>query len=93
MVSPARRRDAVAYLVRRRRLAERRACRLLDQHRSTQRYRPGLLASKGARMTDRLDAHHSLTTERKPPYYGGFIELAGLEPATSWVRSVFRRGP
>jgi putative transposase len=40
MVSPARRRDAAAYLVRKFRVSERRACRLLDQHRSTQRYRP-----------------------------------------------------
>lgn len=40
MVSPARRRDAVRYLLRRHRVSERRACRLLCQHRSTQRYRP-----------------------------------------------------
>lgn len=40
MVSPARRRDAIAYLQRRHRVSERRACRLLEQHRSTQRYRP-----------------------------------------------------
>lgn len=39
MVSPARRRKAVAYLVRRHGISERRACRLLGQHRSTQRYR------------------------------------------------------
>jgi putative transposase len=39
-VSPARRRDAVRFLVRRRRVSERRACTLLGQHRSTQRYRP-----------------------------------------------------
>jgi transposase InsO family protein len=38
MVSPSRRRDAVRYLVRRHRVSERRACKLLDQHRSTQRY-------------------------------------------------------
>jgi putative transposase len=38
MVSPARRRDAVAYLVRRHRVSQRRACRLVGQHRSTQRY-------------------------------------------------------
>lgn len=38
MVSPARRRDAVAYLQRRHRVSERRACRVVDQHRSTQRY-------------------------------------------------------
>jgi transposase InsO family protein len=39
MVSPARRRAAAGYLVRRHGISERRACRLLGQHRSTQRYR------------------------------------------------------
>ena len=38
LVSPARRRDAVRFLVKRRRVSERRACRLVGQHRSTQRY-------------------------------------------------------
>ena len=38
MVSPTRRREAVAYVRRRYRLSERRACRLVGQHRSTQRY-------------------------------------------------------
>jgi putative transposase len=38
MVSPARRRDAARYLQRRHKLSERRACRLVGQHRSTQRY-------------------------------------------------------
>jgi transposase InsO family protein len=38
-VSPARRRDAVRFLVKRRPVSERRACQLLGQHRSTQRYR------------------------------------------------------
>jgi putative transposase len=38
MVSPARRRDSVTYLVRRRRVSERRARRVVGQHRSTQRY-------------------------------------------------------
>lgn len=41
MVSPARRRDAVRFLVRKfgsRGVSERRACRVVDQHRSTQRY-------------------------------------------------------
>jgi putative transposase len=37
-VSPARRRDAVRFLVKRRRVSERRACRVVGQHRSTQRY-------------------------------------------------------
>lgn len=39
MVSPARRRDAVRYLVRRHKVSERRACRVVGQHRSTHRYR------------------------------------------------------
>jgi len=39
-VSPARRRDAASYLVRRRGASERRACLVCDQHRSTQRYQP-----------------------------------------------------
>src|SRR5579862_344238 len=38
LVSPARRRDAVGFLVKRRRVSERRACQLIGQHRSTQRY-------------------------------------------------------
>jgi len=38
MVSPARRRDAARYLQRRHRVSERRACRVVAQHRSTQRY-------------------------------------------------------
>jgi putative transposase len=40
MVSPARRREAVRYLVRRHKVSDRRACRVIDQHRSTQRYAP-----------------------------------------------------
>lgn len=40
MVSPARRRDAVAHLRRRFDVSERRACNLVGQHRSTQRYKP-----------------------------------------------------
>ncbi len=40
MVSPARRRDAVDYLVRRHKVSERRACKLVGQHRSTNRYQP-----------------------------------------------------
>lgn len=38
MVSPARRRDAVKYLCRRHKVSERRACKVVGQHRSTQRY-------------------------------------------------------
>ena len=39
-MSPARRRDAVRFLVGRRRVSERRACQVVGQHRSTQRYEP-----------------------------------------------------
>src|ERR1700687_5181756 len=40
MVSPARRREAIKHLVQRFHVSERRACRVLAQHRSTQRYQP-----------------------------------------------------
>lgn len=39
-MSPSRRRAAVTYLVRRHPVSERRVCRMLGQHRSTQRYVP-----------------------------------------------------
>lgn len=37
-MSPTRRRDAVRFLVKKRRVSERRACQVVGQHRSTQRY-------------------------------------------------------
>ena len=39
-MSPSRRRAAVTFLVRRHPVSQRRVCRLLEQHRSTQRYTP-----------------------------------------------------
>jgi hypothetical protein len=39
-VSPARRRAAVAHLVRKFKVSERRACTVVGQHRSSNRYRP-----------------------------------------------------
>src|SRR5919106_4984959 len=54
MVSPARRRDAVRYLLRRFPVSERRACRLLHQHRSTQRYE-GLAPEYGLRLVARMN--------------------------------------
>src|SRR6187551_2547158 len=36
---------------------------------------------------ERLEFCDPFMTERRPPVHGGFMELAGLEPATSWVRS------
>lgn len=59
-MSPARRRDAVRFLVKRRRVSERRACRLLDQHRSTQRYErvaPEYELRLVARMNELAAAH------------------------------------
>jgi putative transposase len=59
-VSPARRRDAVCFLVKRRRVSERRACRLLEQHRSTQRYAkvpPEYELRLVARMNELAAAH------------------------------------
>jgi putative transposase len=40
MVSPAQRRKAANYLVRRFKVSQRRACKVVGQHRSTQRYAP-----------------------------------------------------
>lgn len=40
MVNPSRRRDAVKYLLGRHPVSERRACNLVGQYRSTQRYSP-----------------------------------------------------
>lgn len=60
MVSPLRRRDAVTYLCRRHPVSERRACQLVGQHRSTQRYEakpPELELVLVARMNE-LAAKH-----------------------------------
>jgi putative transposase len=60
MVSPSRRRDAVAYLRRRHPVSERRACRVVGQHRSTNRYRaiqPAFERRLVARMNE-LAARH-----------------------------------
>ena len=63
MVSPSRRRDAVTYLCRRHPVSERRACQLLDQHRSAQRYvpEPPLLEQ---RLVERMNE----LAERHPRY-------------------------
>jgi putative transposase len=60
MVSPARRRDAATYLQRRHGISERTACRIVGQHRSTQRYRPrppDLELRLTRRMNDLAAAH------------------------------------
>lgn len=59
-MSPARRRDAVRFLVKRRRVSERRACQVVGQHRSTQRYErvaPEYELRLVARMNELAAAH------------------------------------
>lgn len=63
MVSPSRRRDAVTYLCRRHSVSERRACRLLGQHRSTQRY-----VAAPPEFELRLVARMNALAERHPRY-------------------------
>jgi putative transposase len=60
MVSPSRRRDAVHYLCRRHGVSERRACRVVGQHRSTNRYRavPGDLELRLVGRMNELAAKH-----------------------------------
>jgi putative transposase len=60
MVSPARRRDAAGYLQRRHKVSERRACRVVGQHRSTRRYErlePEYELRLVARMNELAAAH------------------------------------
>jgi len=63
MVSPARRRDAAAYLQRRHKISERRACRLVGLHRSTKRYR-FVPADYELRLTKRMNE----LADRHPRY-------------------------
>lgn len=60
MVSPARRRDAVAFLQRRHQVSERRACSVVGQHRSTNRYepRPGEFELRLVKRMNELAARH-----------------------------------
>jgi putative transposase len=78
MVSPARRRDAIEYLLKRHRVSERRACRLLDQHRSTQRYRalPPAFELKLVRRMNRL-------AEQNPRY--GYRRVWALLRSEGWA--------
>ena len=55
-MSPARRRDAVCCLVRRHRVSKRRACQLVGQHRSTQRYE-GVSGDFETRLVKAMHAH------------------------------------
>jgi putative transposase len=78
MVSPARRRDAVRYLQRRHRVSERRACRVLGQHRSTQRYR-GVSPDLEIRLVRRMNT----LAERHPRY--GYRRIWALLRTEGWA--------
>lgn len=77
MVSPARRRDAVNYLVRRHRVSERRACRVVSQHRSTQRYRR-VSPDYEIRLAKRMNA----LAARHPRY--GYRRIWALLRSEGW---------
>lgn len=64
MVSPARTRDAVRYLTGRDKVSERRTCRVVGQHRSTQRYR-GISPDFEQRLVKRM-----IELTEKYPRYG-----------------------
>jgi putative transposase len=77
MVSPARRRDAVRYLVRRRGISERLACRVVGQHRSTQRY-PLLVPEEELRLVARINE----LAEAHPRY--GYRRVCALLRSEGW---------
>jgi hypothetical protein len=78
MVSPARRRAAAEYLVRRHGISERRACALVGQHRSTQRYRP-LVPLEEATLVRAMNAHAA----RHPRW--GYRAVWTLLRQTGWA--------
>jgi transposase InsO family protein len=77
MVSPVRRRDAAIYLQRRHHVPERRVCRIVGQHRSTQRYRPSRLD-----LEVRLARRMNELAERHPRY--GYRRVWALLRQERW---------
>jgi hypothetical protein len=90
MVSPSRRRDAVSYLCRRHPLSERRACKVIGQHRSTQRYR-----AQPAEFELRLVARMNELAERHPRYgyrrIWALLRSEGLEVNRKRIERLWRR--
>ena len=82
-MSPSQRRAAVAFLVRKHRVSERRACRVLGQHRSTNRYQavPGDFE---ARLIEAMKA----LAERLPRY--GYRRIHALLVGEGWLVNVKR---
>lgn len=78
MVSPARRRDAVAYLCRRHKVSERRACQVVGQHRSTQRY-----AAVPSDFESRLVKEMNALAERHPRF--GYRMIHSMLVDAGWA--------
>lgn len=76
-MSPARRRDAVRFLVKRRRVSERRACQVVGQHRSTQRYER-VAAEYELRLVERMNE----LAARHPRY--GYRRIWALLRSEGW---------
>jgi len=82
-VSPTRRRDAVAFLVRRHKVSERRACKVVGAHRSTHRYVP-VPGDFEQRLIKSIRAH----AEEHPRW--GYRRVHALLLAEGWSVNVKR---
>lgn len=82
-MSPSQRRAAVAFLIRKRHISERRACRLVGQYRSTNRYQP----VPGDFEQELIRAMRELA-ERFPRY--GYRRVHALLVADGWRVNVKR---
>ena len=78
MVSPTRRRAAVAYLQRRHKVSQRRACQVVGQHRSTQRYL-GVPPDRDARLVARIGELADANRQ------AGYRMIHGLLLAEGWA--------
>jgi transposase InsO family protein len=82
-VSPSQRRAAVAFLVKKHRVSERRACRVLGQNRTTNRYQ-AVPSDLEARLVEAMKA----LAERFPRY--GYRRIHALLVAEGWSINVKR---
>ena len=82
-MSPARRRAATAYLVRRYKISERRACKVVGQHRSTNRY-----IAVPPEFEQRLVKEMRVLAERHPRY--GYRRIHALLVTAGWPVNVKR---
>lgn len=82
-MSPARRRAATAYLVGKCQISERRACKLVGQHRSTNRY-----VAVPPEFEQRLVKEMRVLAERHPRY--GYRRVHALLVAAGWGVNVKR---